>query len=87
MTEQEGQKAVTDRTRPGNLLYFPSGKFLGLFFLDLDMPKLIIFTGLQRRISPIYIFLCGDVIFLCLFSARVLNYKPTIIRCGETICF
>lgn len=52
-TEQEGEKALTDREPGrGNLPFCSSGKHLELVYSDLDVPKLDILTGLQRRASP-----------------------------------
>jgi len=39
-----------------------NGTLLGLFFLGLDVPKLVILTELQRRISPV--FFGGDVMLM-----------------------
>lgn len=77
MADQEVQKAVTNRTRQGNLLYLSSGKLLELFFLELDVPKLVVFTGLQRRMPLIYIFLCGNVIF---YDCSVLGFSATSLK-------
>ena len=62
-SQSRKEKKVTDRESPGTKKSFVQVVyFWGYFFLGLDVPKLVILTELQRRISPV--FFGGDVMLM-----------------------
>lgn len=87
--EQERENAITDWH--GNLFFHLSGKLLGLVFLDLDVPQLIILSGSKRRVSPGFLFVCVCVVmsflWLLVLVFSTISIIAYVVRCGGSNWF